>query len=375
MIHILYNALHLGGQCSGVRNTIEQLMKEAFANPADGINFEALCPSNYHLDGAIHPLQKLTKIDIDASSRWQRIGYEHFLMNRYFRKKEKHILHSPAYIRPRHWKELSVITVHDLIALDFPEYCSLANRLYFRFLLPQSIRNASKIISPSHSVKEDILRKFTITPDKIQVIYPGINDSYFTVPSEEKWINIRIKYKLPEKFILYVGNIEPKKNIIRLIESFENLIHKQNIPHSLVVAGRFAWKYGDILRIKKQNNGRILFPGYIEQSDLPALYTLADLFVFPSLYEGFGIPPLESMACGTPVIASCKGALPETTGGCAFLVDPLSVDAITSAMLKLLENQTLRNQLINKGKQHVRHFKWGRTWSETVKLYKSIFYT
>ena len=225
----------------------------------------------------------------------------------------------------------------------------------------------------SHSVKEDILRKFKITQDKIKVIYPGIDDIFLTTQSEEKLINTQKKYRLPEKFILYVGNIEPKKNILRLIESYENLINKYDVPHSLVVAGRFAWKYSDILqKITKQHNKRILFPGYIEQSALPALYTLADLFVFPSLYEGFGIPPLESMACSTPVIVSNKGALPETTGGCASIVDPFSVDSITSTMLELLQNQTLRNQFIEKGKQHVQQFRWSRTWTETAKLYHSL---
>jgi glycosyltransferase involved in cell wall biosynthesis len=373
MIKVLYNALHLTGQFSGVQHTVEQLMKEAFANPAGNISLDALCPFNYQLEDTVHSPQKLIKINMNTSNRWKRIGYEHFLMSGYFSRKEKHLLHCPAYIRPWHWNALSVITVHDMIALDFPEYCSSENRLYFNLLLPRSILKASKIITMSHSVKEDILRKFNLHPDKIDVIYPGINKAYFTVPTEEKLLHTKIKYSLPEKFILYVGNIEPKKNISRLIEAFEHLIHRRDISHSLVIAGRFAWKYKDVLQtIGKHQSGRILFPGYIEQSDLPALYTLADLFVFPSLYEGFGIPPLESMACGTPVIVSNKGALPETTGGCAVMVDPLSVDSITSAMLELLQNQALRNQLIRKGKQHVRQFNWERSWLETAKLYKSL---
>ena len=373
MINVLYNALHLNGQCSGVRNIVEQLMKEALTNPIDNISFEALCMSNYKLNGTIHPSQVLINNNICVSNRLLRIGYEHLLMNNYSRRKKKHILHCPAYIRPWHCNSLSVITVHDIIALDFPEYCSLTNRSYFHFLLPRSILKASKIITMSHTVKRDILRKFKIDPNKIKVIYPGINDIFLTTQSEEKLINTQKKYKLPEKFILYVGNIEPKKNILRLIESFDNLIHKYDVPHSLVVAGRFAWKYGDILeKITKLQTKRILFPGFIEQSDLPALYSLADLFVFPSLYEGFGIPPLEAMACGTPVIVSNAGALPETTGGCASIVDPLSVDSITSAMNELLQNQVLRNQFIIDGKEHIRQFKWSRSWFETSELYKIL---
>ena len=243
MIKVLYNALHLTGQFSGVQNTIEQLMKEALMNPADNIDLEILYPANYQIDAFARSSQKTTKININTSHRWKRIGYEHLLMNNYFKKKEKQILHCPAYIRPWNWNALSVVTIHDIIALDFPEYCSSMNRLYFNLLLPRSILKADKIITMSRIVKEDIILKFNIKPDKIHFIYPGINEMYFTNQPEEKLINISVKYKLPEKFILYIGNIEPKKNISRLIESFENLIHKYDIPHSLVIAGRFAWKY------------------------------------------------------------------------------------------------------------------------------------
>jgi len=373
MIKVLYNALHLTGQFSGVQNTVEQLMKEAFMNPDSDIDFEAICPANYQINLKEYPFQKLTRINIDTSNRWQRIGYEHFFMNRYFRKHEENILHCPAYIQPWKWGAPSIITVHDIIALNSPEYCSPSNRLYFNLLLPRSILKASKIITMSHTVKEDILRKIKIKPEKIKVIYPGINDIFFRIPSGKNLANVKRKYLLPEKFILYVGNIEPKKNILRLIEAFENLIRRSDIPHSLVIAGKFAWKCKDVLqKISKNPNTRILFTGYIEQSDLPALYTLADLFVFPSLYEGFGIPPLEAMACGTPVIVSNAGALPETTMGNALITDPLSVDSVASAMLNLIENTTLRNQLIEKGKHHVQQFKWDRAWSETANFYKLL---
>jgi len=158
-----------------------------------------------------------------------------------------------------------------------------------------------------------------------------------------------------------------------LIDAFENLIHKHDIPHSLVIAGRFAWKYKQVIqKITSIQSGRILFPGYIEQADLPALYTLADLFVFPSLYEGFGIPPLEAMACGTPVIVSDRGALPETTGGCAFMVDPLSISSVSTAMYELIQNQSVRKLFMQKGKNHVRRFSWKDTWIKTSELYKSL---
>lgn len=373
MIHILYNALHLTGQFSGVQNVTEQLMKEAFIHPVHGICLEALCPQNYRLNLPVTASQKLTNLNIDTSNRWKRIGYEHFYMQRHVKEQSPLILHCPAYIRPWHWKGLNVITIHDIIALDYPEYCSTANRLYFNLLLSHSIINASKIIAVSHTVKNDILKRFDLSPDKIEVIYPGINPIFHIIPTKQKLNEVRIRYQLPSKFILYVGNIEPKKNIARVMDSFENLINKYDIPHKLVIAGRFAWKYQDICKkIRHKNTKRILFPGYIPTADLPSLYTLADLFVFPSLYEGFGIPPLESMACGTPVIVSNKGALPEITNGCALITDPYSVDSITEAMIGLIQNQALRNRLTQKGKQHTSQFTWNRTWQCTTNLYRSL---
>jgi glycosyltransferase involved in cell wall biosynthesis len=374
MINVLYNALHLTGQFSGVQHTEELLMKEAFRDSDTNIRMEALCSKNYHPDFPQSPCRTFRKIAIDSSSRWQRIGYEHFLLSGQFDKQKIDLLHCPAYTLPWNWKGKCVVTVHDIIALDFPEYCSCANRTYFRLALPHSINKADRIIAVSHTVKNDILRKFPACASKIEVIYHGIDDIFRETPSVEKLTEVRKKYELPEKYILFVGNIEPKKNIARLIEAFRNLVQQSSIPHSLVIAGQFAWKYGDIMQVKKQNDKRIIFPGYIQQSDLAAVYTLADLFVFPSLYEGFGLPPLEAMACGLPVIASNVGALPETTGGNAFTVNPLSVAAIETAMYKLLHDNNLRTHLVERGRIHVQKFKWKTSWEKTVKLYHSLIY-
>jgi glycosyltransferase involved in cell wall biosynthesis len=363
----------LTGQFSGVQNTVEQLVKEAFRHSDTNISMEALCPYNYLPNVTIPPSQRLTKINVNSRNRLQRIGYEHLFMRSYFKKKNKDILHCPAYILPLNWKDKSIVTVHDIIALKFPEYCSTENYLYFNFFLPRSVQNATKIIAVSHTVKNDILQKFNIDSEKIDVIYLGINDIFRTSPSLEKLAEVKKKYHLPKNFILYVGNIEPKKNIVRLIKSFENLVRHSEIPHSLVIAGKFAWKYGDVLKERRrQDSNRILFPGYINQSDLPALYSLADLFVFPSLYEGFGIPPLEAMASNTPVVCSNGGALAEIAGTSACIVDPLSIDSITKGMKDVLQDSNLQNRLLNQGRQYVKQFTWSKTWSDTVNLYHSL---
>ena len=374
MITVSYNALHLTGKFSGVQHTEELLMKEAFHSSDTNIRFEALCSKNYVPNFSESPFRTFRKIAIDSSFRWQRILYEHFLLSKQFAGQKTELLHCPSYILPWNWKGKSVLTIHDTIALDFPEYCSFANRAYFRFALPYSINKADRIIAVSHTVKNDILQKFPGCSSKIEVIYHGIDNIFREAPTTEKLREVRQKYGLPEKYILFVGNIEPKKNIARLIEAFRNLVKHSEIPHSLVIAGQFAWKCKDIIQVKKQNDKRIIFPGYIHQSDLPAVYSLADLFVFPSLYEGFGIPPLEAMACGVPAIVSNAGALPEITAGNAFMIDPLSVASIETAMYKLLHENDLRNNFIEKGRIHIEKFNWKTTWEKTAKLYHSLIY-
>jgi glycosyltransferase involved in cell wall biosynthesis len=163
-------------------------------------------------------------------------------------------------------------------------------------------------------------------------------------------------------------------NISRLIDAYLDIVRQSRISHSLVLAGRFAWKSGDVRqKIARCQDRRILCPGYIAQSDLPAVYTLADLFVFPSLYEGFGLPPLEAMACGTPAIVSNAGALPEITAGHALTVDPLSVESIGRAICDMLHEPALRNRLIASGWKHAGRFQWKTAWQETSGLYDSLY--
>ncbi|MDR2763922.1 MAG: glycosyltransferase family 4 protein [Tannerella sp.] len=373
MINVLYNALHLTGSFSGVQHTEEQLMKTALFHPYPEIRFEALCPENYQPDFRF-PSHPFIRVEADMATRWKRIGYEHLRMNRCSEARQTHILHCPAYVLPWRCRTLSIVTVHDTIALDFPEYCPPGNSSYFRIALPRSVRQATKIIAVSHTVKCDILRHFSVNPDKIEVIYHGIDDRFKKRVTEKKLSEVRRKYDLPEKFILFVGNIEPKKNISRLIDACLDVFRQSRIPHSLVVAGRFTWKSQNVQKkIARCKDRRILCTGYIDSSDLPAVYTLADLFVFPSLYEGFGLPPLEAMACGTPVIVSGAGALPEITAGHALTVDPLSVESVGEAIYRMLHEPSLRSRFIESGRQHACGFQWETAWRKTAGLYDSVY--
>ena len=359
MIKVLYNGMLLNGTYSGVQYTIKQLAEEACKNSLSDIYFEQLYPD---------------KVFKKEPNRMTRIFFEHFRMQKYFHSQNFHLLHCPGYILPWNWQYPSVVTIHDTIALDFPKFCADANRAYFNLTLPRSIHRASKIIAVSNTVKNDILRRFVINPSKIEVIYHGIDSIFREIDSKDALEEVKRKYQLPDKFILYVGNIEPKKNIERLVQAYSYLVQQTGIPHSLLLVGQLAWKYQNVLRQIKHidDSQRVRLLGYVPQEDLPSIYNLASLFVFPSLYEGFGIPPLEAMACKTPVIVSNTGALPETTKGCALLANPYSIESIAASMHQMLSDNLLRINLTKEGLFHVKQFNWSNTWEKTAQLYHSL---
>jgi len=242
--------------------------------------------------------------------------------------------------------------------------------LYFKLLLRRSIKKSEKLISVSETVKKDILFRFNIPDDKIVVIPLGVSDIF------SKTINSKVtfKYSISNKYILFVGNIEPKKNLIRLLKAYHKLINEGKISHQLVIAGQKGWKYKEIFKTVQSLNlqDKVVFTGYIPENNLPALYSMAELFVFPSIYEGFGIPPLEAMVCETPVLASNTGALPETSGGSCLMVNPYNTDEIANGIHKLLTDVTLRSYYIKKGKKWAEQFTWERTAKDTLDVYKSI---
>ncbi len=303
-------------------------------------------------------------------SRIARILFENLCLPSYLKQKHFNVYHSPNYVIPFFIKSPSVITVHDLITFDFPKLCQTESVLYFRLFLPKSLKKATKIITVSETTKKDIVKRFKIPEHKIVVIHLGVSSIFRRTISPQ----LLTKYRITEKYILFVGNIEPKKNLVRVLKAYHSLIHTKNITHQFVIGGKKGWKYNEVFKtvqsLKLQN--QVIFTGYVPEKDLPGLYSMADLFVFPSIYEGFGIPPLEAMACETPVLASNTGALPESTGGNCLLVDPYNVDDIADGMINLLTKEQLRKEYVERGKNWVKHFTWETTARKTMEVYKKI---
>lgn len=272
------------------------------------------------------------------------------------------------------FKQKYIITIHDLTPIIFPETHRAGKGFIYKYLLPKTVKEADCIVADSLSTKNDIVKYLSIPPEKISVIYPGI-DSRFKVIKRRFIINaIKKKYKLPDKFILSVGTLEPRKNIVNLIKAF-NLI-KAKDPIYLVIVGIKGWKHQKIFETVANSRAkqRIIFTDYVDDEDLPGFYNLGLLLAYPSLYEGFGLPCLEAMACGCPVITSNISSMPEVCGSAAYYINPHSTNSIYSGLEKVLKNKMIRKRLSLEGLNQAKKFSWKKTVEEFLKIIKELSY-
>jgi len=266
------------------------------------------------------------------------------------------------------------LTVHDLSFLRYQEFFSARNNFWHRQInAPRLIRQADRVVAISQSTKRDIVELTGVSPDKVTVIYSGIAADYRPLAAADpRLAATKNKYQLPDKFILYLGTIEPRKNLVGLLEAYNYL--RQNYPElamvKLVIAGGNGWKFKEVYRAAAASPywQDIKFLGYVEAADKSALYNLAGVFAFPSFYEGFGFPPLEALACGTPLVASFASSLPEVVGKAGILVDPYNGAAIGTALAQVLTDDNLRAALSKRGLAQVEKFTWRQTAQEYLKL-------
>ena len=287
------------------------------------------------------------------------------------------MLHALAFVTPLLSPCPSVVTIYDLSFLLYPESFKRSKRFYLGLFTRLSARRARRIIAISESTKRDVVRLLGVPPEKVEVVYCGIDDAFRPLPPQS-WgergevAAFRSKRGLPERFILFVGTIEPRKNVARLIEAFANLQTCKPAHLKLVIGGAKGWFYEDVFaRVEELGlEGEVMFPGYIPVSELPLWYNAAELFVYPSLYEGFGLPPLEAMACGTPVVTANTSSLPEVVGDAGLTVDPLDVEGLAEAMRRVLDDEALRQEMRKRGLQRAKGFSWTKTAQETVQVYR-----
>jgi glycosyltransferase involved in cell wall biosynthesis len=276
------------------------------------------------------------------------------------------LLHSPHYVLPLLTRTRSVVTIHDCIHLLFPQY--LPNRMalhYAHFMMGSAIKRSALVFTVSEASRRDILRFYPkADPERVLVVPNAIDEAILEDPGEEEMERVKERYQIRGRFILYAGNIKPHKNLDRLIGAFAQL--KQRSGHEdlkLVIIGDEISRHGFLRRGVEEAGVRqdVRFFGFVPAHTLSALYRLASVFAFPSLYEGFGLPPLEAMACGTPVVTSRISSIPEVVGDAAVLVDPHSVEDIAGGLERVLGDAALRDDLVARGRERVQHFSWERS--------------
>jgi glycosyltransferase involved in cell wall biosynthesis len=301
-----------------------------------------------------------------------RILWEQFLLPRDIWKNKCKLFHGPAFVVPIIKACKYIITIHDLSWIYYPESFTFLNRLYFKVFLPLSIKRADKIIVDSDSTKRDLIKEFNIKEEVIKRVYLGVNENFKTINDSVKLNEIKNKYKLPDKFILAISTLLPRKNFEGIIKAFSK-VHS-DIDCKLVIVGKKGWLYDNIFKTVKDFNlkDNIIFTGYVPDDDLVYLYNLAELFVLPSFYEGFGLPLLEAMACGCPVLASNVSSIPEVVGDAACLVDPYNIEAISAGIKNVLKDGDLRKSMIEKGFKQSKKFSWEKCAKETIAVYEEL---
>jgi len=263
----------------------------------------------------------------------------------------------------------SLITIHDLSFLKYPEFFSWRKNFWHKMInVKKLIKRFDIIVAVSENTKRDIIELCGVAENKIKVIYAGVNKEFRKIIDGNKLLEVKNKYKLPDKFILYLGTVEPRKNVDGIIRAYNQLrINNYGLDNvKLVIAGAKGWKSENIYQEwgRSKFKDDIKFLDYVDSEDKAYLYNLASVFVYPSFYEGFGFPPLEAMACGLPVVASYAASLPEVVGSAALMVDPYNINDIARAMEKILIDESLKNKLVARGFEQVKKFNWGKTGRE-----------
>jgi len=380
-MRIALDGMLLGGQHSGVEQSIEGLIG-ALVQVAPQHDYTLIVSDAYArqmLREAQQPYEpspgERLPLTVRAvfpvvHGRLLRVLYEQSILPLVLRGRCD-LLHAPGYVMPLNWHGPSVLTVYDLIALQFPHLCTRGNVWHYGYMLPRSLRRASAIIVPTETVARDVRTVVPEAAGKLHVIPLGIEPRYH--PADESEVaRVRQQYALPQRYLLCVGNIEPKKNLPAVLTAFDEAADA--LPHDLVIAGRRAWRCGEfdqtLARLRHRSRVHVL--GYVPGADLPALYTAAELLIQWSLYEGMGLPPLEAMACGTAALVSDAGALPEVAGAAAEVVPLGPPQRLAEALSELMRNEARLAQLRAAGPTHAAQFTWPAHARAVAALYEDV---
>lgn len=325
------------------------------------------------------PSSAVALVSQSAITPARRVLWEHLQLAGEIRRRGLQLLHAPVHILPMHLPCPGIITLHDLAFLRFPGFFRPARRIYQQWFTPGSARRAALIIAISEHTRRDAIELLHVPEERIRVIYPILNERFLLPCSPEAVQAFRQRRQLPEHFILFLATLEPRKNITRLLDAYRLLKRETDLPHTLVLAGAQGWfmqtleQHIHTLGLEKE----VRLVGYVPEEEQPLWYHAADLFVYPSLYEGFGMPVAEAMACGVPVVTSNGSSLPEVVGDdgnfgerAALTVDPYDIESLAYAMQQGMRNISLREQLRVRGPTRVQRFAPGPIIQQIIQAYQ-----
>ncbi len=294
----------------------------------------------------------------------------------YLHRPRPDVFFTTSHYAPRFSPVPTVVSVMDLSYLYFPQMFKARDLMQLKHWTSYSVKKAKKVLTISKSSKFDIIKEYKIPEEKVIVVYPGIKPSAYPRPHVCNMNTIKAKFGISKNFILFVGTLQPRKNISRLIESFSKVLRDEKVPHDLqlVIVGKKGWLYEEILKKPKELDieEKVKFLDFVSDDELIALYQQAICFILPSLYEGFGLPVLEAMKHGCPVITSNVSSLPEAGGDAALYVDPLDVNDISEKIRKVVNHPEIRKELKEKSKAQLAKFSWEKTAKETLKVLEEV---
>lgn len=286
------------------------------------------------------------------------------------------LFHATDFVLAPNRARYQLVTVHDLAFLFYPDAAMPSLHRYLNVVVPRSVKRADHLLADSAHTARDLQEQWQIPAERITVVQGAVDHTHFRpITDEAQLAAVRQRYGIGDRpFLLGLSTLQPRKNFARLIQAFAQARHLANFPHRLVIGGGKGWLYDEIMTLVSELRleADVLFPGYIADADLPALYSSAEFFAYPSLYEGFGLPIVEALACGTPVLTADNSCLPEAGGPGAFYVNAEDVDGIAAGILQLIGDNELRNRLRTAGQAHAQQFTWQRSAEQLLGAYEHL---
>ena len=360
-------------RAAGINRVIHRFLTELPGVPGDEqyLVYAPYSDANRRLLAAPRVRSRLTRLPVDRPP--VRIAWEQTVLPLDLLCAGADLLHALGFVSPIAWRGRSIVTVYDLSFLRYPEVYRWANRTYLSTFTPPSLRRANRVITISEDARRDVIELCGVAPERVTAILLAA-DERFRPASAEAVAAFKSRQGLPDRFVLYQGTLQPRKNVETLVRAYALLRSQSSDDHRLVLAGPRGWQYEPIFELTRKLGlaDCVTFPGFVPDDELPLWYSSATVFAFPSRYEGFGLPLLEAMACGAPVVSSSASSLPEVVGDAGLLVDPSDVEGLCSALRKLLDDEAHRQALSEAGRARARLFSWRKMASETVQVYREV---